>query len=116
MKQVTLKIRHHFDAAHFLENYEGKCANLHGHRWGITVFAKGIVKPDGMLIDFTVIKKEIDKLDHQFLNDIVKFNPTAENIVLHLLAKFEVSFPDIQFIVRLYESPDCSVEARSDDW
>jgi len=116
MKEVTLKIRHHFDAAHSLKDYDGPCRNIHGHRFNITVFAKGIVKPNGMLIDFTIIKKEIDELDHKFLNDVVDFNPTAENIVLYLLAQFEVAYPEIKFIVRVYESPDCSVEARSDDW
>ena len=25
----------HFDAAHFLAGYEGKCRNLHGHRWRV---------------------------------------------------------------------------------
>ena len=34
-----------------------------------------------MVIDFTHIKREVqDKLDHKFLNDVVPFNPTAENI------------------------------------
>jgi len=116
MKEATLKIRHHFDAAHHLLDYDGKCANEHGHRWNVTVFARGIIKPNGMLIDFTTIKKEIDKLDHQNLNKIVEFNPTAENIAIYLLAQFEVAFPEIKFKVRLWESPDCSVEVMSDDF
>ena len=34
-----------------------------------------------MVCDFTHIKKQIhDQLDHKYLNDIVDFNPTAENI------------------------------------
>jgi len=117
MKNVTLKIRHHFDAAHHLENYEGKCSNLHGHRWNVTVFARGIVdKKTGMLVDFTIIKGEIDKLDHQCLNDIVQFNPTAENIAIYLLSKFEIAYPKIAFKVRIWESPDCSVEAKGEDF
>ena len=34
-----------------------------------------------MVCDFTHIKRQIhDQLDHKYLNDIVDFNPTAENI------------------------------------
>lgn len=25
----------HFDSAHFLHGYDGKCENLHGHRWRV---------------------------------------------------------------------------------
>ena len=27
-----LETEEHFDAAHFLKGYAGKCSNLHGHR------------------------------------------------------------------------------------
>jgi len=116
MKAVTLKIKHHFDAAHKLTKYKGKCANLHGHRWNVEVYARGIPNNNGMLVDFTKIKGEIDKLDHQCLNEVLEFNPTAENIAIYLLAKFEVAYPSIDFKVRLYESPNTSVETQSDDF
>jgi 6-pyruvoyltetrahydropterin/6-carboxytetrahydropterin synthase len=36
---------------------------------------------NGMVVDFTHIKHAIiDKLDHAILNDVVDFNPTAENL------------------------------------
>ena len=70
-------------AAHKLNlSYESKCQNLHGHNWHVTIYckAKGLNK-DGMVCDFTHIKKAIhEKLDHQYLNDILPFNPTAENM------------------------------------
>lgn len=69
--------------AHQLKlNYESKCENLHGHNWIITVFCKSeVLNENGMVEDFTHIKKNIhDKLDHKYLNDVVSFNPTAENI------------------------------------
>ena len=116
MREVSLKIKHHFDAAHKLNDYEGKCANLHGHRWHVTVYAKGQIKSNGMLIDFTKIKGEIDKLDHQYLNNIVKFNPTAENIVIYLLNQFENIYSDIKFKVIVYESPKTSAQAKSDNY
>lgn len=63
-------------------DYESKCSNLHGHNWIITVYCKSkILDKNGMVVDFSIIKKTIhDRLDHTYLNDIIDFNPTAENI------------------------------------
>lgn len=70
-------------AAHRLNlSYESKCQNLHGHNWHVTIYCKAKeLNQDGMVCDFTHIKKAIhEKLDHQYLNDILPFNPTAENM------------------------------------
>ena len=70
-------------AAHKLNlSYESKCQNLHGHNWHVTIYCKAKeLNQDGMVCDFTHIKKAIhEKLDHQYLNDILLFNPTAENM------------------------------------
>lgn len=70
-------------ASHFLTLSHGsKCENLHGHNWQVTVYCKSeTLDSDGMVIDFTIIKKLIHgKLDHQNLNEVLPFNPTAENI------------------------------------
>ena len=78
-----VKKRMEIAGAHRLNlNYESKCANLHGHNWIVTVWCKSQTLDDnGMVMDFTHIKSEVqDKLDHKFLNDVVPFNPTAENI------------------------------------
>lgn len=63
-------------------NYESKCESLHGHNWIITIYAATEkLDKNGMVLDFTHIKKEIhDKLDHKNLNEVFDFNPTAENI------------------------------------
>lgn len=70
-------------AAHRLElSYDSPCSRLHGHNWNIRVFccAKEL-NADGMVLDFTHIKREIHgRLDHQNLNEVLPFNPTAENI------------------------------------
>ena len=69
--------------AHYLKlDYPSKCSNLHGHNWIVTVYCKAKeLNANGMVMDFTHIKKAIhDKLDHQTLNEVVDFNPTAENI------------------------------------
>ena len=116
MKEIELKIKHHFDAAHKLNDYEGKCSNIHGHMWNVNVYIKGTIKQSGMVIDFTSIKKEIDNLDHKYLNDILDFNPTAENIAMYLLNQFEKNFPKIKFKVIVWESPTCSVKVESDNY
>lgn len=62
-------------------SYPSKCENLHGHNWIITVFCRAEkLNADGMVVDFSVIKDAVMKLDHQNLNDLLPFNPTAENI------------------------------------
>lgn len=54
-----------FDCAHMLSNYEGKCANLHGHTYHGTVTIEGDVDPEtGMLLDYNIIKLAVDKFDH----------------------------------------------------
>ncbi|MCQ2212210.1 MAG: 6-carboxytetrahydropterin synthase [Bacteroidaceae bacterium] len=63
-------------------SYRSKCENLHGHNWKITVHCKSReLNQDGMVIDFTHIKEQIhDYLDHGNFNELLPFNPTAENI------------------------------------
>ena len=62
--------------------YESKCAKLHGHNWIVTVYCKSeTLNENGMVTDFTLVKRGIhDLLDHQNLNELFKFNPTAENM------------------------------------
>lgn len=62
--------------------YKSPCQNLHGHNWIVTVFCKAkTLNAYGMVVDFKMIKEMIHKkLDHQNLNEVLDFNPTAENI------------------------------------
>lgn len=81
MYKVTKRME--IAGAHNLKlSYESKCSNLHGHNWIVMVYCKAEeLNEDGMVVDFTHLKKMVhDKLDHQYLNEIVDFNPTAENI------------------------------------
>lgn len=74
-KDVTIS------AAHRLNNYEGKCKNLHGHSWHITVYCKGKeLQDNGILVDFATIKAAINSFDHTHLNEKLSNNPTAENL------------------------------------
>lgn len=81
MYYVTKRIE--ISASHRLTlDYPSKCTNLHGHNWIITVHCKAAqLDENGMVVDFTKIKERITgTLDHACLNDVVPFNPTAENI------------------------------------
>ena len=70
-------------AAHSLMlSYESKCEETHGHNFIVKVYCKSErLNFDGMVTDFTAIKRKIeDALDHKNLNNVLPFNPTAENI------------------------------------
>ncbi|MBR2253376.1 MAG: 6-carboxytetrahydropterin synthase [Prevotella sp.] len=63
-------------------SYESKCERLHGHNWVVTIHCKAPeLNEDGMVIDFTSVKEKIHGyLDHGNFNELLPFNPTAENI------------------------------------
>jgi len=65
-----------FRSTHFLKDYDGKCGNIHGHRWRVVVEVKSEklkedVQCKGMVIDFADLKDELNKLcdefDHVFI-------------------------------------------------
>lgn len=79
----TVIKRMEISASHHLKlSYPSKCENLHGHNWIITVYCRSLtLNADGMVVDFTHIKQAVHaRLDHQNLNNVLPFNPTAENI------------------------------------
>lgn len=81
MYYVTKRLE--ISASHRLTlDYESKCTSLHGHNWIVTVYCRAKeLNNNGMVTDFTDIKRLVtDKLDHACLNDVLPFNPTAENI------------------------------------
>ena len=97
-------------AAHKLNlSYESKCQNLHGHNWHVTIYCKAKeLNQDGMVCDFTHIKKAIhEKLDHQYLNDILPFNPTAENMARWMCEQiptcYKVSVQESDGNIAVYE-------------
>lgn len=95
MFEVT--VEHKFPAGHSLRNYKGRCENVHGHNWKVEVTIAGeALNSIGLLVDFVDVKRTlhgiIDRLDHQFLNDIPPFdevNPSAENIAWYLQTELE---------------------------
>ena len=63
----TLKTEHSFDAAHFLYGYEGKCSNIHGHRWRVVAEVSSdeletTGQNRGMYVDFGDLKKDLKEI------------------------------------------------------
>lgn len=92
--------------------YESKCKNLHGHNWVVTVYCKSKeLNGEGMIIDFKHIKEKIsNKLDHQYINDIVDFNPTAENMAHWICQQipncYKVSVQESEGNIAIYEKDE----------
>jgi 6-pyruvoyl-tetrahydropterin synthase len=82
--------------SHLLSNHEGKCRFPHGHNLLIEVDieAERLIEhgsSEGMIVDFGVVKRIIDQLDHQALNNFycvgfprIASQPTAERVATHL--------------------------------
>ncbi|MBR3646704.1 MAG: 6-carboxytetrahydropterin synthase QueD [Lachnospiraceae bacterium] len=129
-----LKTQDSFDSAHFLKDYEGKCRNIHGHRWKVvaeiaseTLESKGTNR--GMVVDFSDLKDSLkqmcDELDHCLICEVgslkkatmdalldegfriveVSFVPTAENYARYFYEKLkETGYPMKR--VEVYETPN----------
>ena len=119
MYEITVSAA--FEAAHFIDGYDGKCARLHGHNWIVDAIVRGQeLDKLGMLIDFKILKAELNKIldefDHRFLNELTTFateNPTAENLarkIFQRLAASEIFTGSTKlFAVKVHESPNSCV-------
>ncbi len=130
----TLRTSASFDSAHFLKGYEGKCSNIHGHRWTVTVSVQSPVlhkggQLGGMVIDFGDLKKAVralaDAWDHalifedgslqpetvaalqaeQFRMLPVPFRPTAEHMACYFYQTLKAQGLPVKE-VRVYETPE----------
>jgi 6-pyruvoyltetrahydropterin/6-carboxytetrahydropterin synthase len=119
-----------FEAAHRLDNHEGKCKQLHGHSYKFEVTIAGNINPiTGMVLDFGDLKDIvnnciIEKLDHQYINTLpfCTWPATAENLVIWIAKelKLVIDLYDVDNSVRrlvrvlqkvrLYETEDSYVE------
>ena len=130
----TIETQTSFDSAHFLADYQGKCGNIHGHRWTVKVIAKGEelnqdqLQTRGMLMDFSQIKEDLKKigstLDHVLIiekNSMkqdtlaclkrdgfaiveVEFRPTAENLAKWFYDRMTEQGYQLKSVV-VYETP-----------
>ena len=136
-----LKTKSEFDSAHFLKDYNGRCANIHGHRWVVaievgseTVLEEGPNR--GMVVDFGKLKddlkEETAKLDHTLLlekgsiKDTTKaameeegfsmfeldFRPTAENLAKYFYDVMSTRGYDV-VLARVWETPENCAEYRA---
>lgn len=97
-----VRVETDFAAAHFLQDYNGKCENLHGHNYLVRVHVAGPeLNAGGMLLDFTRLKKALrdvcGKLDHTNLNDLEYFqnNPSAERIAMYICQELLKLLPEL---------------------
>jgi len=110
-------VESHFDCAHFLRGYKGKCENIHGHRYTVRVHLKVMkLNEIGLAYDFTqlkgYLKDVIGKFDHVSLNETPPFdkmNPSAENIARTIYAELKLKMaaePITLSAVEAWETPE----------
>jgi len=115
-----VSIRKHFDAAHYLRGYQGKCENIHGHRYEVVVSVRTEQTDDiGLAYDFGILKKQLaeilGRLDHKCVNDVPPFdeiNASAENIASTICQELQTTFKETNVqvhSVQVFESPDSAV-------
>jgi 6-pyruvoyltetrahydropterin/6-carboxytetrahydropterin synthase len=97
-----VSVDHTFAAGHALRDYKGKCENVHGHNYKVRVTVAGDqLDSTGLLVDFVDLRAAItgvvDRLDHQFLNDLIPFNqlnPSAENLAKYFFDEISARLRD----------------------
>lgn len=147
MAKIRVTKQFSFEMSHALLNYDGLCRNIHGHSYKlqITVFGEPLrdseSPKDGMVIDFSTLKKMvqqqiISKLDHSLMinekapleklnelgemyerHHVVPFQPTSENMVVFIADKVKPLLAEhlMLFSVRLYETSNSFAEWFAED-
>jgi 6-pyruvoyltetrahydropterin/6-carboxytetrahydropterin synthase len=114
-----ISVEQHFDAAHYLRGYRGKCEKIHGHRYKVVLKVEAAELNDiGLAYDFVELKKYlaevIARFDHTCLNDAPPFtgiNPSAENLAADIYQelKARLKAPVTISSVEVWESPETGV-------
>ncbi len=114
-----VSVEQHFDAAHYLRDYHGKCENLHGHRFKVVVSLKATkLNEIGLAYDFVELKQHLGEIltqfDHTCLNDVPPFdklNPSSENIAAAIYDQLKRHFSGEVSLssVEVWESPQSCV-------
>lgn len=112
-----LNVKAHYDAAHFLRSYRGKCEKLHGHRYVVeAALAFEELGEGGMAYDFGEAKRHLraiaEQLDHENLNELEAFREretSAENQARHVYDVLKArlgAVADNLLWVRVWETPE----------
>ncbi len=92
-------------------DYASKCQRLHGHNGIATIYCCAEeLDNNGMVADFTNVKKLVgEQLDHQNLNELFDFNPTAENLARWICEQvkncYKVTFQESEGNTACYVKP-----------
>ena len=115
-----LFVQGHFDAAHYLRHYQGKCENLHGHRFKVIVRLNVTeLGETGLAYDFARMKSHLSEvlapLDHVCINDVPPFDkiePSCENLAATIHNRLQPYFPESSVALastEVWESPTSGV-------
>ena len=115
-----LFVEEHFDAAHYLPNYHGKCEKLHGHRFKVVARLEAArLDETGLAYDFAQLKQHLREVmaqfDHTCLNDVSpldKIGPSSENIAATIYDALHARFSSspVKLVnVEVWESPTTGV-------
>ncbi len=120
-----ISVERHFDAAHYLRGYQGKCEALHGHRFKVVAKIRATKLDDiGLAYDFTDLKRHLDAIlsryDHTCINDIAPFdkiNASSENIAATIYDELQRRLEGTEVSVtaiEVWESPVTAVSYQPD--
>jgi 6-pyruvoyltetrahydropterin/6-carboxytetrahydropterin synthase len=113
----VVSVQAHYDSAHFLRNYQGKCERLHGHRYVVeAALATTALDASGIAFDFVDVKRHLRELanglDHNNLNDLDPFRevePSAENQAKYFFDELKRRLPETMaealLYTRVWETP-----------
>jgi 6-pyruvoyltetrahydropterin/6-carboxytetrahydropterin synthase len=113
----TVSAQAHYDAAHYLRNYKGKCAKLHGHRYVVEAAVQlAELDESGIAFDFADLKSALRELahglDHENLNELPQFDgaeTSAENQARYFFEALKARLPRPAasglVYTRVWESP-----------
>ncbi len=115
-----ISVEKHFDAAHFLRGYKGRCEALHGHRYrAVARVSASTLDNIGLAYDFGELKRHLEEIlsrfDHTCLNDVPPFdkiNPSSENIASTIFGELEprlAGTPVSLSAIEVWESPHTRV-------
>lgn len=114
----TIRKSFQFSAGHFLDGLpvDHPCTRQHGHNYTVILELQAPTLNDiGFVVDYRDLapfKMFLDNiLDHYNLNDIVNFNPTAENLAEYLFGIAKAQFPQVSAVI-VCETDKTSAEYR----